>query len=272
MLSAKAIAEYVDLRPYLSEVKSQGQRNTCSTFAASTLMEYLIAVETGEYLDLSPSFNYWALKEYTLDNEFLINSYLYSDRGVGYLAVEAFMNGSVEESEWPYESQNWYQQNDARCQFINGHLASQCFTGELPPDVNILPYGMHADFIEREKLADFMLKEKKPIVFNIKWCRSAVDSSNGFFTMPAPDETPTGCLGHVIVLVGYFEETKRFIYRNSWGPEWGDNGYGTVPEEYLIKYCESCEYLPSLSQYPKEGQELILNSSFGVSGTFFTTE
>ncbi len=31
--------------------------------------------------------------------------------------------------------------------------------------------------------------------------------------------------GHAILLVGYNDEEKYFILKNSWGPDWGENGY-----------------------------------------------
>ncbi|CAM5672221.1 hypothetical protein SALBM311S_06074 [Streptomyces alboniger] len=42
-------------------------------------------------------------------------------------------------------------------------------------------------------------------------------------------ETARG--GHAVALVGYTPE-RRFIVRNSWGTNWGDDGYGYASEEY----------------------------------------
>jgi C1A family cysteine protease len=45
--------------------------------------------------------------------------------------------------------------------------------------------------------------------------------------------------GHAVVAVGYADgkkignETGAVLIRNSWGPEWGDNGYGWLPYAYL---------------------------------------
>jgi C1A family cysteine protease len=40
--------------------------------------------------------------------------------------------------------------------------------------------------------------------------------------------------GHAMMVVGYRDSIKRFIVRNSWGKEWGTNGYGTIPYSYII--------------------------------------
>jgi C1A family cysteine protease len=40
--------------------------------------------------------------------------------------------------------------------------------------------------------------------------------------------------GHAVVLVGYDDDAKTFLVRNSWGVGWGLSGYFTVPQAYLI--------------------------------------
>ena len=38
---------------------------------------------------------------------------------------------------------------------------------------------------------------------------------------------------HSVILVGYNDESQRFIFRNSSGIKWGKEGYGSIPYEYL---------------------------------------
>jgi C1A family cysteine protease len=51
---------------------------------------------------------------------------------------------------------------------------------------------------------------------------------------PVPDS------GHAVTIVGYrcpsghLEDTV-FLFKNSWGPQWGQGGYGTVTFGYLNK-------------------------------------
>lgn len=40
--------------------------------------------------------------------------------------------------------------------------------------------------------------------------------------------------GHAIVMVGYDKEKRVFIFRNSWGSDWGDKGYGYIPYDYVL--------------------------------------
>ena len=50
--------------------------------------------------------------------------------------------------------------------------------------------------------------------------------------MPKKNEQSIG--GHAVVAVGYDDETKRFIVRNSWSNKWGQKGYFTMPYDYLL--------------------------------------
>jgi len=49
--------------------------------------------------------------------------------------------------------------------------------------------------------------------------------------LPGPNDRSLG--GHAVMCVGFNDETRTFIMRNSWGPEWGDQGYFYIPYEYL---------------------------------------
>lgn len=41
--------------------------------------------------------------------------------------------------------------------------------------------------------------------------------------------------GHCVTFVGYDE--RGIIIRNSWGADWGNNGYVTIPYEEYEQYC-----------------------------------
>ena len=132
----------VDLSRDMTPVKSQGRRNTCSVFAATSLMEYLIKQETGQDVDLSESFNYWAGKNYALNTNFLRKAYENMDGLAGFLAVEAYRHGSMLESDWPYDMQNWLQKQDPRCKKVAGKPSTECFTGAPPGGAQRLRYGI----------------------------------------------------------------------------------------------------------------------------------
>ena len=39
--------------------------------------------------------------------------------------------------------------------------------------------------------------------------------------------------GHEVPIVAYDDMTRRYTFANHWGSSWGNNGYGTVPYEYV---------------------------------------
>ena len=39
--------------------------------------------------------------------------------------------------------------------------------------------------------------------------------------------------GHAVMAVGYDDEQRHFITRNSWGSGWGQDGYFLMPYHYL---------------------------------------
>jgi C1A family cysteine protease len=57
-------------------------------------------------------------------------------------------------------------------------------------------------------------------------------ASTGIVPMPKPNEKVLG--GHAVAIVGYDDTKQLFIVRNSWGVNWGDQGYFYMPYEYVL--------------------------------------
>jgi C1A family cysteine protease len=56
-------------------------------------------------------------------------------------------------------------------------------------------------------------------------------AKTGIVPMPASDEKSVG--GHAVMAVGYDDASREFLVRNSWGTDWGLNGYFKMPYSYL---------------------------------------
>jgi C1A family cysteine protease len=81
--------------------------------------------------------------------------------------------------------------------------------------------------------------------FTIYSCyRQAGD--DGAISYPTRDDSKEG--GHAVVAAGYDDDRRiqnsapgceptigAILIRNSWGPAWGDGGYGWLPYDYLRK-------------------------------------
>lgn len=58
-------------------------------------------------------------------------------------------------------------------------------------------------------------------------------AKTGVVPMPQPNEDLVG--GHCVVAVGYQDDKQCFIVRNSWGSDWGMDGYCVMPYGYLMQ-------------------------------------
>jgi C1A family cysteine protease len=56
-------------------------------------------------------------------------------------------------------------------------------------------------------------------------------ASTGMVPQPSASDAPIG--GHCMLVVGYGQKTGRFTVQNSWGADWGDNGFCYLPYKYL---------------------------------------
>ena len=88
----------------------------------------------------------------------------------------------------------------------------------------------------QQQQADILdcLAQHYPFVFGItayESIESAAVDATGNVPMPAMSEAQIG--GHAILAVGYDIASGRILFRNSWGTSWGNEGYGTIPIEYL---------------------------------------
>lgn len=53
--------------------------------------------------------------------------------------------------------------------------------------------------------------------------------------VPMPDLNNEKLRGnHAVILVGYDGERNVFKLQNSWGSDWGDHGYFTLPYDYVL--------------------------------------
>ena len=59
--------------------------------------------------------------------------------------------------------------------------------------------------------------------------------------IPLPSEKDGVIGGHAVVAVGYDDAKEitdskgALLIRNSWGPEWGRDGYGWMPYDYILQ-------------------------------------
>jgi hypothetical protein len=134
------------------------------------------------------------------------------------------------------------------------------------------------ELIPRERIADFLERERRPVVFNLSWYPGIEDAAGNVVRFPSAAEVAScaagtgSCTGHAILLVGWDPASRVFLFRNSVGPDWGENGYGTLPERYVLEHCEACAYLPGLDGYGAEDRAFVESAVQGASAVLVDPE
>jgi C1A family cysteine protease len=66
-------------------------------------------------------------------------------------------------------------------------------------------------------------------------CYSNMWGSNTWNTglVPMPTSTSYSMGGHAVLFMGYDRNAGTLNFKNSWGTQWGDNGYGRLPFGYV---------------------------------------
>ena len=75
-----------------------------------------------------------------------------------------------------------------------------------------------------------------PFIFGLQIYKSFEDpivSATGIVKTPVI-ETEEHLGGHALMCVGFDEDKRIFIIRNSWGEKWGQKGYCEIPYDYIL--------------------------------------
>ncbi|AUI67675.1 C1 family peptidase [Beggiatoa leptomitoformis] len=214
-LGKKKLPAKVDLRPYMTEVEDQENTSSCVANAVAGAYEYLAKRHLGEdSYNVSRLFIYYNARSYRSWEEKDSGSFI-SD------AIEGLREyGACSEETWVFDVKAVTSEPDEE----SYNEAAQF----LVESVELVPVDLTA-----WKSA---LAEGHPIIFGISLFKS-FDSQRkkGLVPMPSPQETARASHGgHAMLCVGYSDNDQMFIVRNSWGADWGDNGYCYIPYRYLV--------------------------------------
>jgi len=201
----------VDLRGECSPVENQGSLGSCTANALVGALEFL-ELKAGEPLvDLSRLFIYY--NERAIEGNIPQDSGASLRDGIKSLAKQ----GVCAEAAWPYKIAQFATKPTAACY----RQAKQHCIGS---------YRRLATVDEMRAC----LAGGYPFVFGFtvyESFESARVAQSGIVNLPKPAEAVLG--GHAVVGVGYDDRTQRFIVRNSWASDWGQQGYFTMPYAYL---------------------------------------
>jgi C1A family cysteine protease len=87
------------------------------------------------------------------------------------------------------------------------------------------------------------LVDEHPVVFGFMVYESMMTpkvAKTGYVPVPQRNDRATG--GHAVMAVGYDDSKEALIVRNSWGTQWGINGYFYLPYWYVTTPNVSADY------------------------------
>jgi hypothetical protein len=225
----------VDLRPRFRELelhaKNQGRRPSCAVFAVVSALEYIHAENTGQAEKFSEEYLIWATRksiqrteqppadELTgddADTGFALTEVVTALRSYG-IPLERSMPNTMGRALDAVPEPAPGVINEARARTRGAvHLVPG---RDAATRLNNLVHALNAGL---------------PVTIGTAWPR--------FFNMRAAllnSQEPS--YSHAVTLVGYrcpsgrIEDTV-FIFKNSWGANWGANGYGFATYDYLARH------------------------------------
>ena len=200
----------IDYTKKMSPVRDQGDEGTCVGFTTAVGMkEYQEKIDYGKLVELSPRFLYAECKK--------IDGMPDTEGTSIRVAVKVLQKiGVCREKYWKYKPhQKDKPEKDAK------------------KDAEKFKIKTYARILDLQELQN-TLATKGPCVIGVYVFSSMMETKDGKIKMPKNGERTYG--GHAICPVGYDDKTGFIKFKNSWGANWGDNGYGYLPYEYIEKY------------------------------------
>ena len=207
-ITAPAIVDYTQ---QMSPVRNQGEEGTCVAFASVVgVKEYQEKKEHQKMIELSPRYLYHLCKQ--------LDGIPNQEGTYPRVAMKALAdNGVCPEECWPYRT----YQTDSPC--VGADDKARPF--------RIRTYARLTEIEEMER----SLSVNGPFMAGVEVFSSWFEGAQGRIPLPDLDETSRG--GHAVCIMGYSREGSYFKFKNSWGVDWGDSGYGYLPYEYMNRHC-----------------------------------
>jgi len=190
----------------VTEVKNQGYCGSCWAFSTTGALEGRTFVETGDLVSLS--------EQNLIDCDYNNDGCAGGDQGLAFNFIK--VEGGIDtEDKYPYQDQD-YNDNpySYSCKYSSDDSAASD-NGFVQ-----ISYG-------DEEAMKSALAEKGPLAISFDVEDDFFDAGGGIYRSDSCSEYG---LNHAMLAVGYGEEdgSEFWIIKNSWGPDWGEDGYVRV--------------------------------------------
>lgn len=200
------------IRRYMSPVRNQGNRGTCSAFAAMALIEYTMP---SAYSNLS--------------EQCLV--YFSTRRDPGWISQRVdymLSKGVFLESSCPYS-------NNA------SQIPSNINQGNPDLLVGGGVYYLGSPSINSLQTVKNQINRGAPVGLSVWVSTQDFYNNSSSVIIRHPSNQNNICLqssecgGHAVVITGYNDNNQTLEIKNSWGTSWKDGGYGRMTYEYFLK-------------------------------------
>jgi C1A family cysteine protease len=215
----------------LPPVSMQGQTQCCTAFACGTLFEFFQLRTFKKFEAVSKLFIYKVTRNLLGQSE---------DKGAfNRTAMQAItMVGAPPEMYWPFRLDSLNAEPPAFVYALAQNFQALKYYRYDPKGSN------YADVLRQAKTN---LAAGLPAMFGFYLFPSINQSLNGLVPLPSTAERqglPLG--GHAVMAIGYDDTLEiqhpatgeksigAILFRNSWGPGWGQDGYGWIPYDYVL--------------------------------------
>lgn len=226
-MTRKKLPSEINFRNWMSTVRNQKKIGCCSVITVCTALEYLLRRKTGEKnIDLlSPSFVYYNLRQLGRRNPRKDSGATIEE------AVHAIQEyGACKEKEWPFNKRE-----------LNQRPSTNAYKRAFEDIQHLQYHSLNPDLHEiRSILANGYVVNAGIHTYSSFHSSRTLDT--GIVPMPKiKQESYKG--GHAILIIGYNDEKKQFLFQNSWGTHVGRSGYFFLPYKYILDARLCCELL-----------------------------
>jgi len=203
----------VDLRLQMPSVYNQGNLGSCTANALGAAFQFEQMKQNKPNWIPSRLFIYY--------NERAIEGTINEDAGAmirdGIKTMVA--EGVCPEDMWKYLECKFKQKPPQECY-------AEALNNQVKEYLRLSPHSLYE--------VKHCLSDGFPVVFGFMIYESMMTENvtrTGIVPIPSASETPIG--GHAVMAVGYDNSREALIVRNSWGAEWGINGYFYLPYWFI---------------------------------------
>jgi hypothetical protein len=229
----------LDLKPDVFEVDNQSSVPSCTANAATSVPEDILK-KIGEGVSLSRLFNFWVSRNMILEQPGIQGSTMRA-------AIRAIKHfGVCRELLWPYDipfvdmrpTDEAFAEASSRK--IQRYEVIDSSLGGWPPINNLTEAEWRALVLRLigDKIVlgvKSALNEGLQVAFSCQlgnqWFGLTGPWQEHIYTIPTNGGANPIVGGHAMVVIGYDDAYQRFLIENSWGPLWGDGGYGGMHYE-----------------------------------------